>query len=140
MKAIEGPLLIIGGAGCGLTLVICPSSSAPNLGSPIAIPPRFRRQRLGPNTGGLIGEAALALKSRADAADLELTIHPHPILSDSMPRRLMSSRARSPTLNCRGSEEMSAGHVQVTVTSPRRTRVADEPSAFRNRRSRGRVQ
>jgi dihydrolipoamide dehydrogenase len=37
----------------------------------------------GPNAGELIAEAALAIELGADAADIGLTIHPHPTLSES---------------------------------------------------------
>lgn len=39
---------------------------------------------VGPNAGELIAEAALAIEMGADAADLSLTIHPHPTLSETM--------------------------------------------------------
>ncbi len=39
---------------------------------------------VGPNAGDLISEAALAIEMGADAADLALTIHPHPTLSESI--------------------------------------------------------
>ncbi len=39
---------------------------------------------VGPNAGELIGEAVLALEMGADLADLALTIHPHPTLSESL--------------------------------------------------------
>ncbi|MBB2892012.1 dihydrolipoyl dehydrogenase [Flexivirga oryzae] len=39
---------------------------------------------VGPNAGELITEAALAIEMGADAADLALTIHPHPTLSESV--------------------------------------------------------
>jgi dihydrolipoamide dehydrogenase len=37
----------------------------------------------GPNAGELIAEAVLALEMGADAADVSLTIHPHPTLSET---------------------------------------------------------
>ena len=37
-----------------------------------------------PNAGDLISEAALAIEMGADAADIGLTIHPHPTLSESV--------------------------------------------------------
>jgi dihydrolipoamide dehydrogenase len=39
---------------------------------------------VGPNAGELIGEVALAVEMGADAADIGLTIHPHPTLSESV--------------------------------------------------------
>ncbi len=39
---------------------------------------------VGPNAGDLIAEAALAIEMGADAADMGLTIHPHPTLSESL--------------------------------------------------------
>jgi dihydrolipoamide dehydrogenase len=37
-----------------------------------------------PNAGDLIIEAALAIEMGADAADIGLTIHPHPTLSETV--------------------------------------------------------
>ena len=39
---------------------------------------------VGPNAGELISEAALAIEMGADAADIGLTIHPHPTLSETV--------------------------------------------------------
>ena len=39
---------------------------------------------VGPNAGDLIAEIALAIEMGADAADVGLTIHPHPTLSESI--------------------------------------------------------
>ncbi|MFL6617083.1 MAG: dihydrolipoyl dehydrogenase, partial [Povalibacter sp.] len=39
---------------------------------------------VGPNAGDLIAEAALAIEMGADAADIGLTIHPHPTLSETI--------------------------------------------------------
>ena len=39
---------------------------------------------VGPNAGELISEVALAIELGADAADVGLTIHPHPTLSESV--------------------------------------------------------
>lgn len=39
---------------------------------------------VGPNAGELIGEVALAIEMGADAADIGLTIHPHPTLSETV--------------------------------------------------------
>ena len=39
---------------------------------------------VGPNAGDLIAEVALAIEMGADAADIGLTIHPHPTLSESV--------------------------------------------------------
>jgi dihydrolipoamide dehydrogenase len=39
---------------------------------------------VGPNAGDLIAEAALAIEMGADAADVGLTVHPHPTLSETI--------------------------------------------------------
>jgi dihydrolipoamide dehydrogenase len=39
---------------------------------------------VGPNAGELIAEAGLAIEMGCDAADIALTIHPHPTLSESL--------------------------------------------------------
>jgi dihydrolipoamide dehydrogenase len=39
---------------------------------------------VGSNAGDLIAEVALAIEMGADAADLALTIHPHPTLSETV--------------------------------------------------------
>jgi dihydrolipoamide dehydrogenase len=39
---------------------------------------------VGPNAGDLISETALAIEMGADAADIGLTVHPHPTLSESV--------------------------------------------------------
>jgi dihydrolipoamide dehydrogenase len=39
---------------------------------------------VGPSAGDLISEVALAAEMRADAADIALTIHPHPTLSQTV--------------------------------------------------------
>jgi len=39
---------------------------------------------VGPNAGELIAEVALAIEMGADAADIALTVHPHPTLSESV--------------------------------------------------------
>ncbi len=39
---------------------------------------------VGPNAGDLIAEVGLAIEMGADAADLSLTIHPHPTLSETV--------------------------------------------------------
>jgi dihydrolipoamide dehydrogenase len=38
---------------------------------------------VGPNAGELIAEAVLALEMGADVADIALTVHPHPTLSET---------------------------------------------------------
>jgi len=48
---------------------------------------------VGPSAGDLIAEAALAIEMGADAADIGLTIHPHPTLSETAwPRKLSKER------------------------------------------------
>ena len=39
---------------------------------------------VGPSAGELIAEAALAIEMGADAADVGMTIHPHPTLSETV--------------------------------------------------------
>jgi dihydrolipoamide dehydrogenase len=39
---------------------------------------------VGPNAGELIAETALAVEMGADAADVALTVHPHPTLSETV--------------------------------------------------------
>jgi dihydrolipoamide dehydrogenase len=39
---------------------------------------------VGPNAGELIGEVALAIEMGCDAADIGLTVHPHPTLSETV--------------------------------------------------------
>jgi dihydrolipoamide dehydrogenase len=39
---------------------------------------------VGPHAGDLISEIALAIEMGAEAADIGLTIHPHPTLSESV--------------------------------------------------------
>jgi dihydrolipoamide dehydrogenase len=50
---------------------------------------------VGPNAGELISEGALAIEMGADAADIGLTIHPHPTLSESV---MMAAEAFEGTL------------------------------------------
>ncbi len=39
---------------------------------------------VGPNAGELIAEVALAIEMDCDAADIGLTVHPHPTLSETV--------------------------------------------------------
>ena len=39
---------------------------------------------VGPNAGELVGELVLAVELGADAADIALSIHPHPTLSETV--------------------------------------------------------
>ncbi len=39
---------------------------------------------VGPNAGDLIAEIGLAIEMDADAADIGLTVHPHPTLSETV--------------------------------------------------------
>ena len=39
---------------------------------------------VGPNAGDLIAEVALAIEMGCEAADIGLTVHPHPTLSESV--------------------------------------------------------
>ncbi|MGI9335215.1 MAG: dihydrolipoyl dehydrogenase [Gammaproteobacteria bacterium] len=58
----------------GLTKVIFEHNGGRLLGAAV----------VGPHAGDLIAEATLALEMGADAADLSLTIHPHPTLSETL--------------------------------------------------------
>ncbi|RJE82082.1 dihydrolipoyl dehydrogenase [Paracoccus onubensis] len=62
------------GRGEGLTKVLFDPDSSRILGAAIT----------GPNAGELLAEAVLAIEMAADAADLALTIHPHPTLSETL--------------------------------------------------------
>jgi dihydrolipoamide dehydrogenase len=39
---------------------------------------------VGPHAGDLIAEAALAIETHCDPADIALTVHPHPTLSETV--------------------------------------------------------
>jgi dihydrolipoamide dehydrogenase len=62
------------GRGEGLTKLLFDASTHRLLGAGI----------VGVNAGDLIAEAALAIEMGADAADVSLTIHPHPTLSETL--------------------------------------------------------
>ena len=62
------------GRGEGLTKILFDPESGRMLGAAIA----------GVNAGELLAEAVLAIEMGADAADLSLTIHPHPTLSETL--------------------------------------------------------
>jgi len=57
----------------GLTKILCEKETGRLLGAGM----------VGPNAGELIAEAVLALEMGADAEDIGLTIHPHPMLSET---------------------------------------------------------
>jgi dihydrolipoamide dehydrogenase len=57
----------------GLTKILCEKETRRILGAGM----------VGPNAGELISEAVLALEMGADAEDIGLTIHPHPMLSET---------------------------------------------------------
>jgi dihydrolipoamide dehydrogenase len=57
----------------GLTKILCEKETGRILGAGM----------VGPNAGELISEAVLALEMGADAEDIGLTIHPHPVLSET---------------------------------------------------------
>ncbi len=57
----------------GLTKILCEKETGRILGAGM----------VGPNAGELIAEAVLALEMGADAEDIGLTIHPHPMLSET---------------------------------------------------------
>jgi dihydrolipoamide dehydrogenase len=62
------------GRGEGLTKLLFDAGTKRVLGAGI----------VGTNAGDLIAEAALAIEMGADAADIGLTIHPHPTLSETL--------------------------------------------------------
>ncbi|SEI00383.1 dihydrolipoyl dehydrogenase [Paracoccus alkenifer] len=62
------------GRGEGLTKMLFDPDTGRVLGAAIT----------GPNAGELLAEAVLAIEMAADAADLALTIHPHPTLSETL--------------------------------------------------------
>ncbi len=62
------------GRGEGLTKLLFDAANGRLLGAGI----------VGVNAGDLIAEAALAIEMGADAADVGLTIHPHPTLSETL--------------------------------------------------------
>jgi dihydrolipoamide dehydrogenase len=58
----------------GLTKLLFDSSTERLIGAGI----------VGPNAGELVAEATLAIEMGADAADMALTVHPHPTLSETV--------------------------------------------------------
>jgi hypothetical protein len=64
----------------------------------------------GPNEGDLIAEAVLAIEMGADAADIALTIHPHPTLSETVALGPRRSRAQSPTCTCPDGSQLPRAH------------------------------
>ena len=62
---------------------------------------------VGPNAGELIAEVALAIEMGADAADLALTVHPHPTLSETV---ALSAEAFEGTLTDLYLPRKRAGH------------------------------
>ncbi len=71
--AASGRALALG-AGDGFTKLLFDPDSKRTVGAGI----------VGPNAGDLISEVALAIEMGADAADIGLTIHPHPTLSETV--------------------------------------------------------
>jgi dihydrolipoamide dehydrogenase len=57
----------------GITKILCEKETGRLLGAGM----------VGPNAGELIAEAVLALEMGADAEDISLSIHPHPMLSET---------------------------------------------------------
>ena len=51
---------------------------------------------VGPNAGDLIAEIGLSIEMGADAADIGLTVHPHPTLSETV---AFAAEAMDGTLN-----------------------------------------
>ena len=72
---------------------------------------------VGPSAGDLIAEAALAIEMGADAADIGLTIHPHPTLSETVGMRRRRSRARSPTYTSEEGLAADAARCQLKVVA-----------------------
>jgi dihydrolipoamide dehydrogenase len=62
---------------------------------------------VGPSAGELIAEVALAIEMGADAADIGLTVHPHPTLSETV---AMSAEAFEGTLTDLYLPKQRAGH------------------------------
>jgi dihydrolipoamide dehydrogenase len=62
------------GRGEGMTKLLFDSSNERLIGAGM----------VGPNAGELVAEAALAIEMGADAADIGLTVHPHPTLSETV--------------------------------------------------------
>jgi hypothetical protein len=67
---------------------------------------------VGTSAGDLIGEAALPIGMGADTADIGLTIHRHPTLSETWQRRRRRSREQSPICTCRNGDSSRHGVVQ----------------------------
>ena len=67
---------------------MCASSIRPRYERPPAAASRETRviggAIVGPNAGDLISEVCLAIEMGADAADIGMTIHPHPTLSETV--------------------------------------------------------
>jgi dihydrolipoamide dehydrogenase len=62
------------GRGEGMTKLLFDESSQRLIGAAM----------VGPNAGELVAEATLAIEMGADAADIGLTVHPHPTLSETV--------------------------------------------------------
>jgi dihydrolipoamide dehydrogenase len=62
------------GRGEGMTKLLFDSSTERIIGAGM----------VGPNAGELVAETALAIEMGADAADIGLTVHPHPTLSETV--------------------------------------------------------
>jgi dihydrolipoamide dehydrogenase len=62
------------GRGEGMTKLLFDSSTERIIGAGM----------VGPNAGELVAEATLAIEMGADAADIGLTVHPHPTLSETV--------------------------------------------------------
>ena len=62
------------GRGEGMTKLLFDSSNERLIGAGM----------VGPNAGELVAETALAIEMGADAADIGLTVHPHPTLSETV--------------------------------------------------------
>ena len=71
--AASGRALAIG-RGEGFTKLLWDKQSGHVIGGAI----------VGPNAGDLIAEVGLAVEMGADAADIGMTIHPHPTLSETV--------------------------------------------------------
>ena len=98
------------GRGDGLTKLLFDAGTKRLLGAGI----------VGVNAGDLIAEAALAIEMGADAADVGLTVHPHPTLSETLASRPKRPKARSPISTCRRSgtrRRSSASGLRATLAA-----------------------
>ncbi len=65
---------------------------------------------VGTNAGDLIGEVALAIEMNCVAADIGLTIHPHPTLAETVDSR--QKRLKAPSQICTSRKSARSGLAQ----------------------------